>query len=127
MTCPCCAEKALAFAQFLYYDPSETCCCRSCGATLRAAVLTRYLYLATLALALVSFAVTFPLMSDFIDSQADKAVRTLLGLFLPCLVIPGQVILFFMPAVAYTWKWGRLRPVAASGPGQMDARMGSAG
>ena len=121
MICPNCEQKALGFIQFLYYNPFGPCQCRSCGATLKATALTRFLCVVTLLVALGSFAYTFPVMSDFIDSQPNQTARTLLGLFLPYVVIPAQVVLFFIPTIAYTWRWGRLRLVTLPEQRGMDA------
>ena len=122
MTCPNCSRKALRFIQFLYYNPFQECRCRSCGAILRTGTLIRVLCLVTLGVALASFLYTFPAMSNFIDSRSDETTWTLLGTFLPYVIIPVQVVLFFIPTVAYTWRWGRLLVVVAPRRGPVEPR-----
>ncbi|UCD48791.1 MAG: hypothetical protein JSW27_14800 [Phycisphaerales bacterium] len=51
----------------------------------------------------------------------------LLGLFLPYLVIPAQVIVLIIPTVGYTWKWGPLHLVTGPERGDMDAQVHRAG
>ena len=123
MTCPGCGEEALTFVQFLHYNPFYVCRCRYCDIALRPSVLTRGLCIVTLIVALASFMITFPAMSEFIESQPNKLVRTLLEWFLAYLGIPTQVVLFFIPTVAYTWTCGRLRVVTPASRGLANPRV----
>ena len=120
MICPICLQKALRLSHFVRFNPFKHCRCAGCGATLRVTLLTRCLCVLTFCVVFASFIYTFPLMYDFIHSQPNATVRSLLEMFLPFVVIPVQVTLLFLPVGIHTWMWGRLQVVARPQEEEID-------
>lgn len=67
----------------------------------------------TFVMVFASFFYTFPRIDQVIHAYAHshKTFTVVLQMFLPYIVIALQVVVLFIPAVVYTWLWGKLEIV----------------
>jgi hypothetical protein len=112
MRCPACDKKALSFQNFLSNHPLGKFDCNSCGIALKTGPGIRATIIVTLAVVFASLFLTFPVLDELVYSEPDQAIRFLIRMTLPYLIIVLQVILLFIPAAVYIWIWGRLEKAA---------------